>query len=137
MEKELYQITKLSFFGDTLVFESEDKKEVATKLVELGAYKQPIMMDAGYMLFFKNNIIKINNFVEKILESSEINEILNNDKNIFVSEMTIDCNNSKLQEILKPCIYLEPKYDGKTSTFNPFSSLKTEEIEELIKYCLK
>ena len=61
----MFYISVLNFAGSKTVFESEDKSLISKKLKELGAYKQPMMMDGGYMLIHEGNSYDIDKFVDK------------------------------------------------------------------------
>ena len=62
----MFYICEVSFVGNKEVFSSDNRKEVVEHLIELKAYNQPLMRDGGYMLCTKDDIIDIDDFVEKI-----------------------------------------------------------------------
>lgn len=74
--KNMYKIEKSSFCGGKAIFSSENGKEISEKLIEIGAYKQPKMMDGGYVLFQNHESINIDVFVKQNLSETEISTAL-------------------------------------------------------------
>lgn len=76
MSENIYNIAKSSFLGSKEIFSSGNKKDVAVKLIELNAYKQPVMRDAGYVLFQNHEKLDIDAFVKQNLSETEITTAL-------------------------------------------------------------
>jgi len=74
--ENMYKIVRLSFMGSKGIFESRNEKDTSLKLIEIKAYKQPTMMDAGCKLYQDDREVHINAFVEDNLSEQEIQEQL-------------------------------------------------------------
>jgi len=65
-ESNMYQIAELSFFGSSLVLESNDVREIVKKLREIGAENQGRIFDGGFELYFNNVMeLDIDEFIEE------------------------------------------------------------------------
>lgn len=118
---------------------SNDSKEVAINLVEFRAYKQPLMMDAGFWLMQGDSRLNIDSFVENELDEEEILKILNEPVKVSSPVGMADVNQKQLNDILQSgsdIMYVDAKYTD-AQTFNPFADLSPEEAGNIIANCIK
>lgn len=135
----LYEIVKLSFFGSDVVFSSDEPREVAINLVGFRAYKQPLMMDAGFWLMQGDSHLKIDPFVEKELNEEEIQKILSEPVKVSTPIGMADAQQKLLSDILQSgtdIMYVDAKYVG-AQTSNPLADLSPEAAGDIIANCIK
>lgn len=117
----MYVVYELSIHGGKSVLESNNEEEVAIFLVENGAYDQPRMMDAGYLLEADGKGIAINKFVETYLDRDNIDIYLNRTCN--ACQFYIEIENS-----YGDCNLNEPKSSTKTSATHSCQSWKKRTV---------